>query len=528
MAIDIDADLQKIHMENQKEGVTITPGKAYYGHSKGIQIFHSTENTYALDVYVQEFQVHESIHRPGVTGFLKMLDTYNLVRNGIILGQELLYLKFSTAGAMEAGIENTWSVDYTKHPFQIYRIEKLESPKTGVAGTSESALSYILHFCSPELLQNDRIKISQTMQGTVSDIVNDILENNLGTTKTLEVVPTEDLKQYIIPNFHPFDAISRITPIAQSTAKDTEYAGPPGRTIVPQVFKGRLTDYYFWETTRGYKFLPMIRPKTSGDFTLSAGRAVTSESYPRMMSQSLNYSHLNHINTYHTIKAGAWGGKHIQHNAFSKSVKTYQSNYLNSLQYYRYSHVSKTPVYNAANGVEPQMISEFPNSTTKLSSFGGSQKYTNILKTPAVGGENFNSPWSPTPSDTSLKREMQTLHSTIYDQLSLTINGISALEAGMTVKLNLPDIGRGSGYFDQNPAWENRFDNIWIITEVKHILNPVANTYFCELKLSNTMRATGKDLPVYDSVGDPTKKSSYKKTDIYSSGGSSTGSMNVS
>ena len=66
------------------------------------------------------------------------------------------------------------------------------------------------------------------MQGTVSDIVSKILENNLGTTKTLEVVPTEDLKQYIIPNFHPFDAISRITPIAQSTAKDTEYTGPPG------------------------------------------------------------------------------------------------------------------------------------------------------------------------------------------------------------------------------------------------------------------------------------------------------------
>ena len=234
-----------------------------------------------------------------------------------------------------------------------------------------------------------------------------------------------------------------------------------------------------------------------------------------MMSQSLNYSHLNHINTYHTIKAGAWGGKHIQHNAFSKSVKTYQSNYLNSLQYYKYSHVSKTPVYNANSGTEPKMISEFPDSTTKLSSFGGSQKYTNILKTAAKGGENFNSPWSPTPSDTSLKREMQTLHSTIYDQLSLTINGISALEAGMTVKLNLPDIGRGSGYFDQNPAWENRFDNIWIITEVKHILNPVANTYFCELKLSNTMRGTEKDLPVYDSVGDITKGSKFRTEHIW-------------
>ena len=519
MAIDIDADLQKIHMENQKEGVTITPGKAYYGHSKGIQIFHSAENTYALDVFVQEFQVHESIHRPGVTGFLKMLDTYNLVRNGIILGQELLYFKFSTAGAMEAGIENTWSVDYSKHPFQIYRIEKLESADAGDAGTSESAITYILHFCSPELLQNDRVKVSQTMQGTVSDIVSNILKNNLGTTKTLHVAPTEDLKHYVIPNFHPFDAISRLTPVAQSTPKGEERIGPTDvyaikrTTGSQQIFEGRFTDYHFWETTRGYKFGPMIRPRF--DFTLSVGRSVMSESYPYMMAQSLNYRHLNHINTYHTIKAGAWGAKHIHHNAYNKSVKTYQSNYLNSLKKYQFSHVSKTPVYNGNNNAEPKMISEFPDSTTRLSSYGGSQKYTNILKTPATTGENFNSPWTPTPADTSLKRDMQTIHNTMYDQLSLTINGISAIEAGMSVLLDLPNLGRGSGYFGDNPAWENRFDNIWLITEVKHILNPVTNTYFCELKLSNTMKGTEKDLPIYDSVGDPTKKSSYKMTDIY-------------
>ena len=352
------------------------------------------------------------------------------------------------------------------------------------------------------------------MQGTVSDIVSNILEKNLGTTKTLEVMPTEDLKQYIIPNFHPFDAISRLTSVAQSTAKEAE-AGVSGYPIVPQIFKGKLTDYYFWETTRGYKFLPMIRPKTSGDFTLTIGRATSADIYPYAMAQSLHYRHLNHVNTYHTIKTGAWGGKHIQHNAFSKSVKTYQSNYLNSLKSYRFSHVSKTPVYNSDNNAEPQMISAFPDSTTKLSSFGGSQKYANILKTPAPTGENYNSPWSPTPSDTSLKREMQTFHSTLYDQLSITINGISTIEAGMTVKLDLPDIGRGSGYFGDNPAWENRFDNIWIITEVKHILNPVENTYFCELSLSNTMRDTSFELPVYENVGDITKGSKFRTQDIY-------------
>ena len=520
MALDIDADLEKISMENQKEGVTVTPGKAYYGNPKGIQIHHNNNNAYALDIFVQEFQIHESINRPGVTGFIKMLDTYNLVRNGIILGQELLYLKFCSAGAEVAGLEKTWSVDYTKQPLQIYRIERLESADTGMSGTSESALTYLLHFCSPELLLNDRMKISQTMQGTVSDIVSNILEKNLGTTKTLEVIPTEDLKQIIVPNFHPFDAISKLTSIAQSTAKGEERIGPTDvyaikRTVTPRIFKGRLTDYHFWETTRGYKFLPMIRPKTSGDFTITLGRATTSETYPYTMAQSLKYNHLNHINTYHTIKGGAWGGKHIQHNAYNKSVKTFQSNYLNSLEFYKYSHVSKTPVYSSNNQEEPKMISEFPDSTTKLSSYSGSHRNTNILKTPAKGGENFNSPWTPTPSDTTLKREMQIFHSTKYDQLSVTINGISALEAGMVVELKLPNIGRGSGYFGDPAAWENRFNNIWTITEIKHILNPTVNTYFCELKLSNTMRGTGKNLPVYDSVGDPTKKSEYHTQEIW-------------
>ena len=34
-----------------------------------------------------------------------MIDEYNLIRNGIILGQELLYLKFCTSGAEVAGLE---------------------------------------------------------------------------------------------------------------------------------------------------------------------------------------------------------------------------------------------------------------------------------------------------------------------------------------------------------------------------------------------------------------------------------------
>ena len=43
-----------------------------------------------------------------------MVDTWNLIRNGIILGQELLYLEFCTAGAELAGIDLDWKVSFTK------------------------------------------------------------------------------------------------------------------------------------------------------------------------------------------------------------------------------------------------------------------------------------------------------------------------------------------------------------------------------------------------------------------------------
>ena len=93
----------------------------------------------------------------------------------------------------------------------------------------QSALTYRLHFCSPELLTNERVRVSRTLQGTYSDMVKDILKNDLKTTKNIEIEETEDLKHIVVPNMRPFDAIGQIVSSAQRMAQTGGTRSAAGR-----------------------------------------------------------------------------------------------------------------------------------------------------------------------------------------------------------------------------------------------------------------------------------------------------------
>ena len=73
---------------------------------------------------VMELHLFEDIEQLGITGWLKLKDNINLIRNALIIGEELLWLDFETAGATEAGLRN-WSV--RGWPLYIHKIEEISS-----------------------------------------------------------------------------------------------------------------------------------------------------------------------------------------------------------------------------------------------------------------------------------------------------------------------------------------------------------------------------------------------------------------
>ena len=111
---------------------------------------------------------------------------------------------------------------------------------------------------------------------------------------------------------------------------------------------------------------------------------------------------------------------------------------------------------------------------------------------------------------------MQVVHGLNYQLMTVRLYGISALEAGMNVKLDLPDVGRGSNFTqlkESREIWENRLDNIWVIKKLVHTLETTQDslTYYCDLQLANTLRAADDTLPTYPGLG----SSKYETTGVW-------------
>ena len=498
MAVDIIGGLESIQNQAQaKIGKQVPAG----GYKVTVAILHHgiPANEYPIGRYIQRIYIYEDIEKFGITGWLEMVDTYNLVRNGIILGQELLYLEFCTAGADLAGIEEDWKVSFTKkNPLYVHKVENLQPGRSGEGGTSQSTLTYRLHFCSPELIRNDRVRVSRTLQGTYSDMIKSILKNDLRTPKSFDkdinFTETEDLKHVIVPNIHPFDAIRMMASSSQSTPSE-------------KLFKGRLTDYYFWETSRGYKLFPIYRPhkdNISFQITLSP----TTGNYVSDMTTPLTHRYAFLGDTYASTRSGAFGAKQMLYDCTNKIFDVYQSNYHTALDKPEYAEVSQTPVYFPDGFKEKNIqekdktISDYPDSRFMFYTWN-SGRDTNINK---QSGE-VTYPWTRVPSTLDMQRTIQTAHTMAHQIMMIRTHGISRLEAGMTIELTLPDIGQGSGQVQKprqsDALWENRHNNIWLIKKLTHAIDLRESTmkYYCDLEISNTMRSQKEVLPAYPEFG---------------------------
>ena len=138
----------------------------------------------------------EDIEQLGISGWLKIRDNINLIRNALIIGEELLWLDFETAGASEAGLSN-WAV--RGYPMYIHKIEEIVSPESNTGQTTQSYLEYRLHFCSTEMITNDRMRLSKTFQGTIGSnkkaggddgIVGDIMKKDMKISKPVYCAKT--------------------------------------------------------------------------------------------------------------------------------------------------------------------------------------------------------------------------------------------------------------------------------------------------------------------------------------------------
>jgi len=517
------------------------------------QIQHGTGATYKIGWLVREVHLFEDIESMGVTGYLQIEDNVNMIRNGLIIGEELLYLKFATGGTKEAGVDE-FAVDYSKDPLYIHKVEALETKKSSTGQPSSSAIEYRLHFCSTEMVTNNRIRLSKTYQGTIgatgspgSDgIIYDIMKKDLNVIKPLHIAQTHEIHHFISPNMHPFDLISTLSTRAtartglplvgpQPDKTSNLFGGGKTRrtrtgtqsTMQERSARGgdRHADFLMFEAAcrlipedGGWFFQPLQKEKESEDMKIALNSSPTTTGanpdkgehgfgdnewigYPGAMMRTINYEYLNYGDKWETIRSGAWAGTQIKHNSVTKSFEIYESDYLKHLKKDEYSHASTTTVFwpNKA----PYTISEWPKSNVSYAS-SAARSTSNINS----GTKRVDYPWSIGAAEHPLLRKMQMNHLFNYERVVCEMWGNSGIQLGRNVLTKFPEIGMASGDLQKTglvegeEKWpENRDSNVWIISKVGHHIDIGDHQgYKTTVEIVNTRRSTQNVLPFWGNV----------------------------
>ena len=251
--------------------------------------------------------IFEDIFSLALTGTIALTDSFNLPSHGPILGQEYLYLKIRTPSFPDA---TTTAIDFSENVFLIHSISTRKPIADGVQG-------YVLSFASQELIKNQRLKVTQSLTGSWSDLVEQMIrdEKYLNTTKNVLIERTAGVKRFVAPNIRPLDVVVLATKQAISQ-------------------KGGEPTFLFYETFDGFHFrslaslynkLPSFLFKTvQPGANPPLGRR---GDIAKQMETILGYEIVNNNDTIVGYRTGMYGSKLITHDIVNKTYRINRYNY---------------------------------------------------------------------------------------------------------------------------------------------------------------------------------------------------------
>lgn len=181
-----------------------------------------------LDVKSQfiSINIYEDIFSNGLSGFIVLVDSLNLIRYLQITGREVLRVVFSTPGDPYAG-------DYLEKTFRIYKV----SSETKLSGDGKNLVR--LEFVSIPPYENAKLRISRAFTDMRYSEMVEVIANDVFGMK-VNACPTLGRRNIIVPNWNPMYAINWIA--KRSSAESMPEA----------------CDYVFFETLDGkYQFVPL-------------------------------------------------------------------------------------------------------------------------------------------------------------------------------------------------------------------------------------------------------------------------------
>ena len=425
-----------------------------------LNLHSSSGNVVNLENSYREINLFENMFSNTITGTILVLDIDNIIMNLPIVGQEYLSFKIQTPTLEDHAI------DYTKHLMSVYKIDTRLPNK--------NAEAFMLHFCSPELLKNKRIRLSKSYTESTDKIVTDILQNekSINTGKSLFIEKCKGIKKIISPNKTPYGLISDLATDAISAVNDSP-------------------NYVFFENTKGIHFrtLESLYSEPSiGEFMSSDNGAVDIQKGGVMdvhnkLKQVLQYTISSNNDTMKSIESGMLASKTIEYDIFQKRYDVQHHNYFDDFN--KQKRVSGTnPLYN-----------EVPvdNNQKTMGEYFDAKIFLHPTSK-NIAGNDAQHDGSFEPNNLA-----KTIQSRIAKEMELTsgikvimaINGTTTLHIGAIIDIQVPIVGKNHSDDEYDLYNSGKF----LITKLRHIFTKSGDQSKHEIMMTAIKDSISIELP---------------------------------
>ena len=377
-------------------------------------IIHST-NGARIDIRltVLELSIYESIYNPFVTGTITVSDASDMMNTIPILGQEELEFELKTPGT-----EYPFTHDFTRHLARIFKI-------TDKVQTTDRSCVYTLHFISREGIRNLRTRISRRYHKMGQDIIESILRTDLESVKNMNLQEDKRLQTYLAPNVRPMTAIQTVANRMKATISGYDEKG-----------------FLFYETSKGFncRSYSSLFVDGGGDplvpvMVYTTQPQVLGDGVTKVDADYSNIPSFDLTETNDIIKSsleGAFASKKITHDIVTKEIKTTNYNFFDDFD--KTKHVDDT-----GDGQFGPIVSRTWENAKEETL--GDFKDNRIFVTPKASYLYTKSD-SDTNIYSSFEEDLQTRtsrQSTMKsNRLTLTVAGLSSIEAGSIIQVYIP------------------------------------------------------------------------------------------
>lgn len=389
---------------------------------------------YDIRSIFEELNIFENVMMPCMSGNIVIKDGVGMTSKINFDGNEYLTI------ALTKDIDNPEIFNFTERKFAIYK-------QTDRKEINQNAEMYTLHFVSEEFILSSQKKIRQYYKGTYTDIVKAILSNHLNvqfaTPQIGNMETSTGIKEWLVPNMSPFDAIEFVTKRA---------IGEEG-----------LPDYLFWQSNYGYNFITL-----SQLFKLQDPRYIIKFGAKNLSEQTLldeivgarDFKVISQFNAAENIQYGVYAGKFIGFDTLTRTIKTTELN-RESIHGIQSKHPNKYALNSSFRNKDSKKASEMYDSLVTVYPFQSKRFENGYLK-----GTDSSTANIIDDTDNYILQRKMIFGNLMQKKLRITIPGNFGLTAGSLVQLDVPH-----RYNEQNNTQGDKtLAGVYMISAVRHII----------------------------------------------------------